>query len=163
MKQGIVRVSVLVSALVAGAAQAEAEPLAAPALARCATQVQTLREESARLNARNEEIDARRSSINARKAALDAERPTLPPDDLAKGLDFRQRAKAQQADAVQLNADLEQLKREVAVLNRLKDDYDANCAQRSYRRKDLDALPPAAQAAMRAGMNDVQVPYVAQP
>lgn len=150
----------LVAVLACGSVQAELPPLTADGLARCAAQVQSLRAESQRLVQKNTQIDQRRNFINARTAALDAERAQLPPDQLAAGLDFHTRAKRHREETVAFNAEVEQFKREVIAVNQVKQDYDRSCANRSYRRKDLEAMPETARNAMRIGLSDVQVPYL---
>lgn len=141
----------------AGAGEAQLSP---EELAGCASQVQTLRADSVRLLNLHEHNEERRSFINSRYAALQAERRTIDPNDLAKGLDFRQRMQLHVSDAAAFNADIDQLRRELIAINALKTDYDQNCAQRPYRRTDLDALPEPAREAMRAGLSGVQVPYL---
>jgi hypothetical protein len=143
------------------ALQAESAPLSAEALARCANQVHTLRDESGRLTAKNAEFDQRRTAINQRSVALKAEREQVPPNDLQAGLAMREKLKLHHEQTLAFNASVEQLKREIDSLNALKRDYDGNCASRSYRRADLEALPSAHQEAMRAGLGGVQVPYIA--
>lgn len=139
---------------------AGAPALTPDALARCASQVQSLREESSRLNQLNARYDGTRKLIDNRSAALQTERDALDPDDLAKGLDFRQRMQRHTDETIAFNAEIEQLKRDVSAIGALRTEYDQNCAQRPYRRADLDALPEAARNAMRAGLAGVQVPYL---
>lgn len=143
-------------------AWAEPAPLAADALARCATQVDSLRSESARLTQKNAEFDARRNSINARTASLRAERDQVPANDLQAGLAMREKLKEHHEQTIAFNASVETLKREIEAVNVLKREYDSQCANRPYRRADLEALPAAQQAAMRAGLSGVQVPYIGQ-
>lgn len=142
------------------AAQTQAPPLDASSLARCASQVISLREESARLIQKNTVLDQRRNQINQRSAAFDAERATLPADNLEAGLNFRQRLKQHQSETLAFNAQVETYKDEVRAVNAVKQDYDRSCANRSYRRADLDAMPAQAREAMRRGLSDVQVPYL---
>jgi Skp family chaperone for outer membrane proteins len=143
-----------------GAAAQPAAPLAPDVLARCAAQVQQLREESARLTQKSAETDVRRNTINQRSAALKAERDALKPDDLEGGLAVRQRLQDHHAQTLAFNAEVEKLKTEIRQVNVLKGEYDAHCANRSYRRADLEALPEAARNAMRVGLGGVQVPYI---
>lgn len=150
-------------AIVSASARAgdDATRLTADALARCADQVKTLRQESARLMQLNASHDQTRNRINQRSATLQAERDAMNPDDLAKGLDFNQRMIAHTFETATFNQEIAQFKREIIAIDALKTDYDRNCAQRPYRRADLDALPdPVAREAMRAGLSGVQVPYL---
>lgn len=147
-------------ALAAPQAAAQSAPLAPDVLARCASQVQQLREESARLTQKNAEIALRRNAINERSAVLKAERDALKTDDAQGGLALRQRLQDHQAQTLAFNAEVENLKSEIRAVNVLKGDYDGTCANRSYRRADLDALPESARNAMRVGLGGVQVPYV---
>lgn len=142
------------------AAAQNTAPLAPDVLARCATQVQQLREESARLTQKSAEADVRRNAINERSAALKAERDALKSDDLEGGLAVRQRLQDHHAQTVAFNAEVEKLKTEIRAVNVLKREYDANCANRSYRRADLEALPESSRNAMRVGLGGVQVPYI---
>jgi hypothetical protein len=132
--------------------------LSAPALARCATQVQTLRAESARLLQTNAEYEVRRNTYNARSATLKAERDALKPDDLAASLAWKQAQQSHQALLVAFNADVEKLKSDIRAINVVKADYDVTCAGRPYRRQDLEAMPEAARNAMSSGLGGVQVP-----
>lgn len=148
------------SLLAANVAQAQT-PLSKEALSKCASQVQSLRDESARLTQKNAEVDLRRSAINERSAALKTERDNLKPDDLQGGLALRQSLQQHSLDTLAFNADVEKLKSDIRAVNEVKKDYDGNCANRSYKRADLDALPEAAQSAMRNGLGGVQVPFIA--
>lgn len=159
MKEWIGR-SALAVLLATGSVRAEEAPLSVDALAQCATQVQHLRAESVRLKRRNSELDVQRSDINQRSAALQAERARLDPDDLEKGLDYRRRLQQHLADTRAFNAQVEQIRRDIDAVNTLKQDYDRDCAKRSYHRADLDALPAAAREAMRAGLAGVEIPYL---
>jgi hypothetical protein len=134
--------------------------LSASELARCANQVERLRTESARLTQWNTQLDVRRDLINARAADLDKEAATIPKDDLKRGLDYVDRRKAHQAEAIKFNAEIDQIRKDIAALNVVKDEYDRNCADRSYRRSDLDALPAGPRTAMQAGLQGVAVPYI---
>jgi Skp family chaperone for outer membrane proteins len=139
---------------------AQTAPLAPDVLARCAAQVQQLREESARLAQKSAEVDVRRNAINERSAALKAERDALKPEDLQGGLTVRQHLQDHHAQTLAFNAEVEKLKGEIRQVNVLKRDYDGTCANRSYRRADLDALPESARNAMRVGLGGVQVPFI---
>lgn len=139
---------------------AQPAPLAPDVLARCASQVQQLREESTRLQQKSAEIDVRRNAINERSAALKAERDALKADDLQGGLAVRQHLQDHQAQTLAFNAEVEKLKSEIRQVNVLKKDYDGTCANRSYRRADLEALPEASRNAMRVGLGGVQVPFI---
>lgn len=145
--------------LAQGSSQAPA--LSPEALARCAAQVQTLRADSAALTQKNAEYDLRRNAINERSATIKAERDALKPDDFDGGTALREQIKQHTAQTLAFNADVEQLKRDIEAVNVVKRDYDSNCANRPYRPADLEALPEADRAAMRAGLGGVQVPYIA--
>ena len=142
----------------ANAQQKKPAPLAPDALARCATQVQTLRQESARLLQTNSEYEVRRNTYNARSATLKAERDALTPDDLAAGLAWKQRQQEHQAQLVAFNADVEKLKTDIRAVNVVKREYDAGCAGRPYRQDDLKALPEPMRNAMTSGLGGVEVP-----
>lgn len=131
-------------------------------LARCAQRVQTLRGEAPRLVQLNARHAQTRDVINARTAALQAERKALDADDLAGGLDFRQRMEQHTRETLAFNAEIERLKRDVVAIDALKSDYDRDCAQRPYRRADLQGLPESAREAMRAGLAGIRVPYLDQ-
>lgn len=146
--------------LIAFAAAANNTPLTAPALQQCANHALTLRTESARLLRENAALDVRRASINQRLDALQTERAALPPDDLDRGLALHERNRQYQEDARVFNEDIDTYKQKVIALNEVRQTYDAECADRSYQRSDLEALPAAAQDAMRRGLSDVQVPFL---
>lgn len=152
--------AVACSAASAQQSPAASKPPALPAdvLARCADQMQTLRADSARLMQTNTEYEVRRNAYNERTAALKTERDALKPDDLAAGLAWKQSQQDHQAQLVSFNADVEKLKNDIRGLNKVKSEYDSNCAGRPYRKQDLDALPEAARNAMSAGLGGVQVP-----
>lgn len=138
----------------------EAPPLSREQLASCAGLVKALRSEAPRLTGLSQRYDQRRDFIDSRSAALQAERKTLDPDDLSKGLDFRQRMQQHTAETVEFNQQVDALKRDVTAINLSRDRYDLECARRPYRRSDLEALPAEDAAAMRAGLAGVQVPYL---
>ncbi|MGB0218980.1 MAG: hypothetical protein ACPGJF_06570 [Sinimarinibacterium flocculans] len=149
----------IASLLVAGSAWAQSEPLDADALARCAQQVQQLRSEAPRLLARNAQLDEQRESIQQRQRALAAEAKGIGSEDLNAGLGYSERRRALNDEARAFNAEIERIRDEIRAINVVKQQYAANCAQRSYRRSDFERLSPQAQAAMRAGMDGIEVPY----
>lgn len=139
---------------------AEGSALSLPELQRCSIQVQQLRNDSSKLTQQSMQLNAERDAINQRTAALTAEDAKTAQTDLKNGLALHQRRMDNQAQAAALNARIAPLRREIDTLNLLKADYDRNCSGRPYRRADLDTLPEAQRSAMRAGMGDVQVPYI---
>jgi uncharacterized protein YaiL (DUF2058 family) len=141
-------------------AKAEGTPLTLPELQRCSSQVQQLRSDSSKLTQQSTQLTAERDVINQRTAALTAEDAKTAQTDLKNGLALHQRRMDNQAQAAALNARIAPLRRDIDSLNVLKADYDRNCSGRPYRRADLDTLPEGQRSAMRAGMNDVQVPYI---
>lgn len=143
-------------------ASADSPTLTPQDLARCAAQVETLRTDSATLTQRNAEYEVRRNAINARSAELKAERGAVDPDDLDAGLAMREKLKSHRDFTVAFNADVAKLRADLQALNALKQDYDNRCANRSYRRADLEAMPESARSAMRAGLGGIQVPYLAE-
>jgi len=144
-----------------GAAPLHAEePLSAEALRTCAAQVQDLRERAPRLYAEVQGADARRAEINAQSAALQREADGLAREDLNAHLDLQQRRKAHNEVAAAFNQQMVEQRQAIEALNRVKAAYERNCADRSYRRSDFAKLTPEAQAAMRAGLHDIVVPYV---
>lgn len=122
----------------------QSAPLSATQLAECAQMVQTLRSESARLNQAAVANDARRDELAELRAASRNSAQLL--------IRYNQQAS-------DFNAHMENFRREVARINTVKNNYDARCANRSYRRADLEALPPAQASAMRGGLADVRVPH----
>lgn len=152
----------LLAALLAATMPAAAQPppLGAAALAQCADYALRLRSESPQLNAQNAQLDQRRAFINQRSAALRAESAQRDRSDLQQGLDLHTRQQAHRREAASFNAEIAQIRREIAAINEIKNRYDQDCSQRPYRRKDLEALTPAQQQAMRAGLDDIEVPYV---
>ncbi len=141
-------------------AMADSEPLSRESLARCASQVQTLRDESTRLTRESTALDRRREGIEERSAQLRLERENPVQDDLEAGLDFRQRQIEHKAQTVAFNADIQTLRDQITALNALKFDYEQRCAKRAYRRADLESLSSEDQSAMREGLGDVKVPYI---
>lgn len=150
----------LAGALTAGAARAEPAPLSSAELARCASDALQLRQESARINQLNATLDQRREAINRRSAALDAESAQLDRSNLDAGLELNARQQQHNADANSFNGEIARIRDDITAINGIKDRYDRSCSERPYRRNDLAALPAAAQAAMRSGLADVEVPYL---
>lgn len=139
---------------------ADGPALSVEELARCAQQVRHLRGESVRLMSESERLEAQRVGIEERRRAVEADAAGRGRDDLAANLALSERRSRLNAEATTLNDGVARLREQIAALNGVKRDYEALCAQRPYRRADLEALPQADQAAMRAGLDDVQVPYV---
>ena len=160
MKPSSLKILIASLGACSGAALAEAPPLNRAELARCAAQVQTLRSDAPRLTQTSQTYDQRRQAINQRSAELRVLRDGVSPDDLAQGLAIRQQLQEHRERTIAFNAQVEQLKRDLIGLNALKQDYDRNCAKRSYRRSDLETLPPEQQSAMRAGLSGIAVPYL---
>lgn len=160
----LARASTLACGLVlaTGAHANDSAPLTPQDLARCAAQVETLRADSSALTQRNAEYETRRNALNARTAELKLERDAVNPDDLDTGLAVRAKLNEQRERTLAFNSDVAKLRTDLKALNALKQDYDARCANRSYRRADLDAMPPATRDAMRAGLGGVAVPYLAE-
>lgn len=142
------RIGVLVLGLwgSAGAVHAEGAGngvLSAEALARCASQVHTLRLEAQRLNQMAQRNDMQRD-------ALDEQRTAISDDAAARD--------RYNAEAAAFNDVMARFRQDLRAINDLKAHYDKHCAQRSYRRAELEALPEAHQRAMRQGLADVRVP-----
>ncbi|WP_420427826.1 hypothetical protein [Algiphilus sp.] len=134
-------------ALTAGIAQAQPAgdgALSPEALARCASEVHRLRTESLRLLEQSHANDVQRASLAEQRRALAAD-PSARPD-------YNARAEA-------FNAEMQQFRADVRALNALKAHYERHCAQRPYRRADLEALPEAHRYAMRQGLSDIRVPF----
>lgn len=123
---------------------ARAEPLTADELARCASQVQRLQQESARLTAVAQRHDALRTELGEEMQAIG---------------DSETRRAQYNARATAFNEEVQAFARELAEINRVKADYAEQCANRQYRQTDLEALPAEQQEAMRAGLDGVLVPY----
>lgn len=149
---------VLSIGLAASDAQAERAPLSAAELAQCADQVQTLRARSAQLNEKNAEFEKRRADIKTRTNALKNSEASANTGTQASS-SHNQKNIRLKATIAQFNDDIEQFRNKVVALNQVKENYDAGCSGRSYRRSDFSNLKPASRAAMKAGLGDVQVPY----
>lgn len=137
-----------------------AETLTADELAHCAGQVQRLRTESPLLLERNARAEKERQRIDDARQDLEASVANAAGGELASGLAAHDRRARLNADAQVLNAQVAQLRGDIARINAVKRDYETRCAQRSFRSADLAQLPADAQAAMRAGLDDVQVPFI---
>ncbi len=163
MDRRIRTIDVLLLAIALGAsAPARAQPalLSHDELHRCATQVQSLRQDSDRLMRQTTQMQARKSSIEAQALKLQAEGDALPADDLRGHLALNERRKQHNEETVAFNAQIAQLKQQIGAVNVVRQQYDQNCSSRSYRRTDFNGLAPDAQQAMRAGLDDVRVPYL---
>ncbi|NKF22073.1 hypothetical protein [Solimonas marina] len=141
-------------------AQADPVPLDAAALRACATRVVELRSGSAQLTLRSSALEARRAQLDARAPALQNAGGAPAEADLDAHLDLQQRRRQHHDEALAFNAEVAQQRQAVDALNGVKQDYARECAGRPYRRRDFTALPASLQAAMRAGLDDVVVPYV---
>lgn len=133
-------------------------PLSAAELAVCAQRVQRMRTESGPLLQRNTALAQRRDAIEARRASLAQQAEAISRDDLEAELQRRSAQQQLNAEALALNRDMQAMREAVADLSAVRDDYDRDCAQRPYRRRELEALPRPQQEAMRAGLAGVQVP-----
>lgn len=158
-QMGIAAVVALCTATWSAARAGDAEPLSAAELARCAGQVQQLRGESARILAENARLDTQRAGIEARRREIHEAASTQARGDLAAGLALSERRQNLNAEAIAFNGQIAQIRSDIAAVNQVKAAYESGCAQRPYRRRDLEQLPQAAQDAMRAGLADVEVPY----
>jgi hypothetical protein len=141
-------------------AHADPAPLDLPALRECATQVRQLRSEATRLNADTAQLDARRIALDQRSAALRAEAAQLDRDELRATLDLQQRRQRHNDELLAFNAEIARHRQAIDAVNRVKQRYAQDCAERPYRRADLATLPADAQTAMRAGLADIEVPYL---
>ena len=157
-----IRIAVVSAAALLMAARVAAadEPLDVGALQACAAQVQQLRSGASRLTEQVQRSDARRSELNAQGAALQREAGGSDRDNLQAHLDLQQRRQQHNDAANAFNSQMVAQRQAIDDLNRVKADYERNCSSRSYRRSDFAALSPDAQAAMRAGLDDISVPYV---
>ncbi len=140
--------------------QTQSAALSAEALAQCAQRVQQLRSEAPQLLARSERLDLQRKSIQQRQRVLAEQAGGIANDDLRAGLDYSERRRVLNDEAEAFNLDVERIRDRIAAINVVKQQYDAGCAQRPYRRADFERLSPAAQAAMRAGLDGIEVPYI---
>lgn len=133
-------------------------PLSAEELAVCSQRVLRMRTESAPLLQLNASLGQRRDAIEARRAALARQAELISPDDLEAGLERRRAQQQLNAEALAVNRDMQGMREAVAELSGVRADYDRQCAQRPYRRRELEALPLPQQEAMRAGLAGIQVP-----
>ncbi|MGB0954672.1 MAG: hypothetical protein ACPGZP_01585 [Panacagrimonas sp.] len=157
----VIALSLLVGAAAfAQAPQSSASELSTSELVRCAQQVEILRREAPPMGQRYRQLDARRNFINQRTAALRAEASSGAGSDLDAHLDFEQRNLQHRQQTIAFNAELAAYVQEVRRIEGIKREYDRVCAGRPYRRSAFQALPPHLQAAMRAGLSDIRVPYV---
>lgn len=146
--------------LVAAPAQADNAPLELATLRNCASQVQQLRSDATRLNANTAQLDVRRTALDRRSAALQAETAQLDRDNLRATLDLQQRRKQHNDELLAFNAEIARHRQAIVAVNQVKQRYAQDCADRPYRRADFQRLPADAQAAMRAGLDDIEVPYL---
>lgn len=142
---------------------ADAGALTRDELNRCATQVQTLRSESARLTSESFDANAQKSAYDAKSMQLKAEAEALKPDDMKGSLALAERQKQHNADLAAFNTRIAQLRQQITDINAVRTQYDRNCSNRPYRRTDFHGMPEASQQAMRAGLSDVAVPYFDEP
>lgn len=145
------------------AVHAEGTPLTHDQLQQCATQVQQLRADSARLTRASFDANAQKSAYEARAQALQAEGAALAPEDVQALTDLNARRQRHNQDLLAFNAQIQQLRSAITALNAVHTEYDRNCSNRPYRRSDFNGLSPTAQQAMRAGLADVTVPYLDSP
>lgn len=154
--------ALMVSALLAlPAAASDEQPLSTAALQACAAQVRQLRADAPALSRQIAEFETRRAALNERSAALRRQANSQDRDDLRAQLDLQQRRREHNATLAAFNDEVAAQRQAIVALDRLKQDYARDCAARSYRREDFAALPPPAQAAMRAGLDDIVVPSLA--
>lgn len=144
---------------ISGYAQAAPTPLSAAELAQCAEQVQTLRTKSAHLHQENAEFERRRADITARSSELKDRRRSPAQTDIQANINQNKKMLDLNVDTAKFNAEIQQFRSAVAALNVVKENYDATCSGRPYRRSDFANLAPAARAAMQAGLSDIRVPY----
>jgi hypothetical protein len=147
----------------ASAFAADAGALTRDELNRCATQVQTLRSESARLTSESFDANAQKSAYDARSMQLRAEAEALAADDFKGSLALAEKQKQHNADLATFNARIALLRQQITEINAVRTQYDQNCSNRPYRRTDFHGMPEASQQAMRAGLSDVAVPYFDEP
>lgn len=121
----------------------EREPMSAAQLEQCAQQVQALRAESARLNAAAAEQDAERDALAEQRAAVG---------------ESREAAQRYNERATAFNERMARFRDDLAEINATRDAYAQQCAERPYRRADLEAMPAPLRNAMRQGLADVRVP-----
>lgn len=160
MKRMLVSTLALAAMVTAVAVQADASILSHEQLRRCAIQVQQLRDDATRLNADTLQLDARRAAIDQRAAALQREATAVDRDDLRASLDLRQRRKQHNDETLAFNGEIARHRQAIDAINVVKQQYAVNCAERAYRRADFAQLSADAQAAMRAGLADIEVPYL---
>lgn len=136
-------------------AQAEGNErlLNANQLRECAQMVRKLRERAPALHNRNQQLDKRRHELAEERARLNNNRGDT---DMQAWGRYNERAAA-------FNNDMVAFRSKVAEVNAIKHAYDKNCANRPFRNSDFQALPKALRKAMKAGLSDVRVPYLADP
>lgn len=161
MKPFVIPALPLLAVMVTAAAQADSAVLSAVQLRQCAAQVQQLRRDATQLNAATPQLDARRAALDQRAAALQQAAAGLDRDDLHANLDLQQRRKQHNDEITAFNAQIARHRQAIDAVNVVKQQYAANCADRAYRRADFAQLTEDAQAAMRAGLDDIEVPYLA--
>lgn len=134
------------------AATEEQLPLTASQLRQCALQIQTLRRRSMALMDQNQQLQRRLQKLSKAHAKLDP-----------KNNDNQQAWAQYNARAADYNRDMARFRSDVVAINEIKQTYDQNCANRSFRQADFQQLSKALQFAMRAGLSDIRVPRLANP
>ncbi len=140
---GIIIMAASIAVSVPAHAQ-QPSPLSPQQLANCASQVQQLRSEAVRLNQQAAAHDSRRDELARLRDAARTSTEIL--------ISYNQQATAFNSEMVAFREDMDRI-------NEVKRAYDQGCANRSYRRSDLAALPQDKANAMRTGLADVRVPH----
>ncbi|QHS08774.1 hypothetical protein [Sinimarinibacterium sp. NLF-5-8] len=140
-------------------AQEPAPPLDASQLQVCAEQVQRLQQESPVLLAQSQQSQIKLQGLLQRRRALN-DAAGGGDESLQAYLTPQQQRAQLDRDIGAFNHQVDDLRARIAALDALKRDYDQRCAGRSYRRSDFAQLSDARQAAMRAGLAQVRVPYL---
>lgn len=128
------------------------ETLTVDELRECARMVKTLRQRSAAIHERLQQMDQRR-------AALARQRARMQQSDKNN-----QKAWAQYNEAAAaFNDDMARIRSDIRAINAVKRRYDRHCANQPYRDATLQKLPANLQEAMKAGLANVRVPYMGNP
>jgi hypothetical protein len=125
-------------------------PLDAQALSQCAGMALRLRSESPELQRQAVDNNRQRQALSRQHAAIDSG----TDGDADRWLRYN-------AAAAAFNEHMARFRHAVVELNEVKQRYARGCAGRPYDNADLASLSPAEQQAMRAGLADISVPYLA--
>lgn len=132
------------------AAPAQEKPMLLDELIDCAIRTQEFQVTTSQHNAQNAVLKRMKSNIDATEIALEKDRKKVNVRKSADIKAYNRRVDQLRADVNQFNEEIAGFNREATLLDERKKALNLKCGGRSFKRSDLEKMPPDLRASIEA-------------